>query len=243
MEKINQHIAQMISQDTIKKYYEENPEGIPGTPNIPEIYQAHQLFIKNIQNINPQKTLDAGCGKGYLGEAIRSYTKEYTGFDISSSAVEIAKDRIKDAVFKTGSVLELPFGDESFDCVICSEVLEHVPSYGKAIQELFRVTKKGGTVLISTPNRINPDMIWRILVYGKYTPQIFDKPIFYKKLKKSFIQNGFTIKVFKTFFFLPIWGESMPKFLKIPLMKIQEIISKITDIPLGLYLFFRLKKP
>lgn len=231
-----------MDEQKIKEYYEENPEGIPSLPEIPEVYETHNLFLERVKKISPVRLLDAGCGKGYLGETVRPYTQEYIGFDISSSAIEISRKRIPHSMFKTGSLLHLPFEDESFDCIICSEVLEHIPEHNKAIKELHRVIKKGGTVLISTPNRINPDMIWRILVYGKYTLQVFDKPILHTLLKKSFKQEGFVIEEFFSFFFLPIWGEKMPRFLKVPLMKFQEFISKITGIPLGLYLFFRLKK-
>lgn len=50
------------------------------------------------------------------------------------------------------SVYQLPFPDASFDCVICAEVIEHIPREGEPIRELVRVIAPGGRLILSTPN-------------------------------------------------------------------------------------------
>ena len=54
-----------VEEYIIKEYYEKNPEGLPGIPTIPEIYEGHQLFIERVLKERPKTFLDAGCGKGY----------------------------------------------------------------------------------------------------------------------------------------------------------------------------------
>ena len=67
---------------------------------------------------------------------------EYTSGDIDNA---IADDRV--------DIARLPYADESFDIVLCSHVLEHVPDDRAAIHELARIVKPGGTVVVVVPIR------------------------------------------------------------------------------------------
>ncbi|MEX2401388.1 MAG: class I SAM-dependent methyltransferase [Rhodothermales bacterium] len=97
--------------------------------------------------------LDAGCGEGFVLDAV---AKEYpdmrlSGIDVSEKAIEYAKSHFGDrARFRPGSVYKLPFSDKSFDTVLCSEVLEHLEDPNRAIEELKRVARK--YVIISVPH-------------------------------------------------------------------------------------------
>ncbi|MCK5617243.1 class I SAM-dependent methyltransferase [Candidatus Pacearchaeota archaeon] len=231
-----------MDEKIIKEYYEKHPEGISATKDIPEIFEMHQILTDNVIEISPYKLLDAGCGKGHTGESVSKYCKSYYGFDLSSSAIKLAKERLPHGSFLTGSLKNLPYKTNYFDCVICSEVIEHIPEYKKAIKELSRVTKKGKYVLITLPNRLNPDMKWRLFWKGKYTSQIYDNPPHYKELIKELNNNGLDVLEFSSFFYLPLWGESLPNFVKKLLMWIMQYYSQITGCPKGLYLFFKLRK-
>lgn len=228
--------------DTIKDYYEKNPEGIPPLPEIGEIYEMHKLIKQHVQQLKPKRLLDAGCGKGYTGKSVLKYCKEYYGFDLSSTAVKIAQKRLENGNFEVGSITKLPYENEYFDCVICSEVLEHIPNYKIAISELSRVTRFGKNIIVTLPNRINPDMKWRLFWKGQYTSQIYDNPPHYRFLSKEFKNYDLEIIDFCSFFYLPLFGESIPKLIRPTLMKFLEIYSQIINRPKGLYLFYNLKK-
>lgn len=60
--------------------------------------------------------------------------------------------------FLAGDALSLPFATDSFDAVICSEVLEHIPDYEGALREIARVLKPGGVLAVSVP-RFGPEWI------------------------------------------------------------------------------------
>ena len=231
-----------MNEELIKAYYEKNPEGIAATENTPEVLELHRILIDNVIKISPDKLLDAGCGKGYTGESVSKYCQSYYGFDISSAAIEIAKERLPHGRFQAGSLRELPYESDYFDCVICSEVIEHIPEYKTAIRELSRVTKKSGYILITLPNKLNPDMMWRHFRKGRYTSQIYDNPPHYKELIKEFNGNSLDILEFYSFYYYPVKGNSMPYFIRKPLMRVMEFNSKITGRPKGLYLFFKLQK-
>lgn len=97
----------------------------------------------------PLKILDAGCGPGAMLPLLASYG-DVIGVDISDEALKFAKKRGK--VFK-GNVMDLKFKKETFDIVVCMDVLYHmwISDESKALNEFNRVLKKGGLLLIREP--------------------------------------------------------------------------------------------
>ncbi len=98
------------------------------------------------------RLLDIGCGDGILGYYAKNFYKEIHGIDVSETALKIAKER--GIITKKVNMNEevLPFEADYFDAVTCLDVLEHVFEPEDLINEFSRVLKKGGIVVISTPN-------------------------------------------------------------------------------------------
>jgi len=65
---------------------------------------------------------------------------------------EVSEDAVAEAI--CGDVLALPFPDGSFDVLICSEVMEHIPNELLALSELSRVVKSGGRVALTVPRTV-----------------------------------------------------------------------------------------
>ena len=94
-----------------------------------------------------QKVLDIGCGIGRLCRQMESKGVEYHGIDISSKEISIARKSCPGGEFVIGSMLELPYEDESFDVVFHIASLHHLlnkPERIRALAEALRVLKKGG---------------------------------------------------------------------------------------------------
>jgi SAM-dependent methyltransferase len=102
-----------------------------------------------------RRVLDAGCGLGYGSALLADRGAESVdAVDLSESAVEAARARFGDrARFAVGDVTSLPFEDDSFDLVVCFEVIEHIDEQEAALDELLRVMAPGGLLLVSSPNR------------------------------------------------------------------------------------------
>jgi malonyl-CoA O-methyltransferase len=105
------------------------------------------LTLESIRNSKSTKILDAGCGKGrYLRLLAQSgLPLELHGADLSHAVMETIPAPIKTA---QGSLLSLPYADESFDFVYTCEALEHAVHLDGALRELARVLKPGGTLLV-----------------------------------------------------------------------------------------------
>lgn len=125
------------------------------------------------------RVLDVGFGHGFIEEyLIKKGNFDLHGIDISQKAAERMK-KIVDGDFRVGSILKIPFANKFFDVVLALEILEHIPPHStfKAINELYRVLKAGGTLVVSLPlnerleemhkREINPSGHVRV-----YTPEL-----------------------------------------------------------------------
>lgn len=95
--------------------------------------------------------LDIGCGDGYFGELlVRGKGIDYTGSDISDSALQTAKSRGLNVIQLDASNDLGRFAPGSFDFIVMSEFIEHIPNSEEILKIAGRIAKKG--VLISIPN-------------------------------------------------------------------------------------------
>jgi ubiquinone/menaquinone biosynthesis C-methylase UbiE len=97
--------------------------------------------------------LDVGCGSGYILERLSADHKY--GIDLSLNNITKAKKNLagkKNIFLERADAQNLPFNDSFFDCVVSSEVIEHVPNPEKVLAEIFRVLKADGRMVITVPN-------------------------------------------------------------------------------------------
>lgn len=94
---------------------------------------------------------DAGCGEGFVQRAMqeRGYSGRWTGVDASPGAVAFAAERAAAHEWRVGDLRALPDATASYDAVLCSQVLEHIPEPEQIRDELARVTSRW--LLISVP--------------------------------------------------------------------------------------------
>lgn len=103
------------------------------------------------------RVLDVGCGGGYMIDAIARENLELVGIDLAQQALVAAHTRALqqqyDAKLMRASALNLPFADDAFDGVVCTDVLVHVPNPRRVIAEISRVLQPGGWLHFSSINR------------------------------------------------------------------------------------------
>jgi SAM-dependent methyltransferase len=97
----------------------------------------------------PTRILDAGCGSGRNMLELARFGS-VTGIELSDTSVQLARARDVGEVI-AGSVLEMPFADDSFDLAVSLDVIEHLEDDLGALRELRRTLAPGGTLLITVP--------------------------------------------------------------------------------------------
>jgi 2-polyprenyl-6-hydroxyphenyl methylase / 3-demethylubiquinone-9 3-methyltransferase len=104
-----------------------------------------------------RKVLDIGCGGGLLAELLARCGATVTGIDICRPALRVAHEHALSSGLDVGYVRAaaegLPFSDGEFDTAVAFDVLEHVDDLTRAIAEVARVLRSGGTFMYDTMNR------------------------------------------------------------------------------------------
>ncbi len=131
--------------------HQENKKGF-----IPRVYEAvksvnlkHKIAIAT-QGKEPGRLLDIGCGVGDFLHFAEQNGWQCTGAEPSEDAALIAKKRIKAEIMLPKDLEKLP--DESFDVITMWHVLEHVSDLQWQVNQLNRLLKKGGRLVIALPN-------------------------------------------------------------------------------------------
>ncbi|MBA7650813.1 Ubiquinone biosynthesis O-methyltransferase [subsurface metagenome] len=111
-------------------------------------------LLKIISSLSAEKFLDIGCGDGtltlLLGQAVKA--KEMYGVDMSLPATKQAINKGVKARQLNIESDNLPFEGDYFDLILCGEVVEHLFEPVNLLREIYRVLKRGGVLIITTPN-------------------------------------------------------------------------------------------
>lgn len=140
-------------------------------PLVGRMFRAGKFDIAQYLNI-----LDVGSGAGQI---LRHLIKRalpqarLIGFDLSPGMLRRARRSIKSdrPCYVAGDMMRMPFADESFDCVTCGWVLEHLPDPRPGLSEVARVLKPGGSALIlATEDTLTGAVVsrtWKCRTYNR----------------------------------------------------------------------------
>ncbi|MGK5090845.1 class I SAM-dependent methyltransferase [Deltaproteobacteria bacterium TL4] len=112
-----------------------------------------------ISEIKGKSILEIGLGYGTVGQLLFNSSARYVGVDFAKSPVDMMNQRIlfceknNQATAIQGDARNLDFEDKTFDCVVSIGCLHHTGDFPKAVQEVFRVLKKGGKAIVMVYNR------------------------------------------------------------------------------------------
>lgn len=142
-------------------FYESFAESFDSKMNMYDTQKRLEVVYNELldEDIKGKKLLDAGCGTGWFSKWACDRKAIVTSMDLGEKLLaQVAKKCDSHRI--VGSILDMPFADNTFDVIVSSEVIEHVPEPTQAMRELFRVLKPGGILILTTPNSI-----WYFSVY------------------------------------------------------------------------------
>lgn len=156
-----------VSNEDVKKFWEENPlciSMIPHEPGSADYFQYYDHLREEIESVeyshelheyssfSGKNVLDVGCGNGYILSKYATNGANTFGIDITEIGVELSKKRFQleslQGDFRVADAQNLPYEDNFFDCVCSMGVLHHVPDTKKGIEEIYRVLKPGGRLIV-----------------------------------------------------------------------------------------------
>jgi ubiquinone/menaquinone biosynthesis C-methylase UbiE len=176
-------------------FYERFAEEFDSKMNMYDTNKRLHVFYNELltEEIKDKKLLDAGCGTGWFSKWACDRKADVTSMDLGEGLLKRVALKC-DSTRVVGSILEIPFEDNSFDIVVSSEVIEHTPDPKKALKELYRVLKPGGTLVLSVPNKFWYFSIWIANKLNLRPYDGYEKWLGWFELKKSLKAFGFEIK-------------------------------------------------
>ena len=135
----------------MQDYYEELWERLPKQLAHPDLELRRRLLLEHL--MPGERVLDLGCGHGDFTAMIAEAGASPIGVEVAHAAVVRARQRHPGLDFRSVPTGQpLPFGDNEFDVVWASEVIEHVADTARWLSEVRRVLKPGARLLLTTPS-------------------------------------------------------------------------------------------
>ena len=163
----------------------------------------HEILLQSDRPLEGLRVLDVGCGGGLLSEAFARWSCVVTGVDQSAPTLEAARAHAQasglDITYSQGHAETLPFWANSFDVVVCCDVLEHVDSPDRVVEEIARVCCPNGLFLFDTINRTWRSKLIAITLAQDFAPtrlippdvHVWSKFIRPRELTKMLTRHGF----------------------------------------------------
>lgn len=235
-------------------FYDTNPplspwQSILLKKGLSILYKPREIFWKkHLDSLNIKKgknLLDLGCGQGvFLARLVREYGVKGTGVDISKKSIEFANKTYsnKSLKFINSDINKLPFRSSCFDYVVSFDVLEHIKDQEKAVNEMVRVLKKGGKILIYTLNRnyeFTLDSLWEKMGFDIFARAMHKKELLVNpdRLKESLVKlkiKVLYIDFFDAFFTLAVDELIMVSFVAFKIIGVIKY-EKFGNIVLSIY--------
>jgi ubiquinone/menaquinone biosynthesis C-methylase UbiE len=203
----------------IKQFYNSGEEQFNFSPTQDYVQGVRRkALLELLKPLAGERVLEVGCGRCRDITFFSSGGAKLVGMDFSEMSVVEGKRNIKDTdkdiLLTVGDATRLPFKEGVFDKVYCKEVMEHIPDYEAAIQEIARVLKVGGIAAITCPNWLSMRGLgrafatlkeWTINRGGNHP---YDNWKTQRVMERSLKKHGFEIKDRLGIDFLPGSGCS-----------------------------------
>lgn len=180
------------SQDKTKRHFNETASDYDNSSDGKFVEPMYEVIVNEIQKLEGGKILDVGCGNGNLFTLLPDGKYELFGVDFSENMIAEAKRKCGDkAAFEVGDAENLPFGDDTFDVIVCNASFHHYIHPDTVLKEMHRVLRDGGRVLIGDPYmkgivRSVVNVFIRFSDSGDYHIYGLDE------MKRLFVKNGFS---------------------------------------------------
>jgi 2-polyprenyl-3-methyl-5-hydroxy-6-metoxy-1,4-benzoquinol methylase len=193
-------LSPMPDQDELNEQYKDDQtEGEPTYNKTGS--RLRRAFIK-LPRFFPyafgKKTLDFGCGGGFVAYALSFIAKSSTGIDISENAIAYAKQRFKRANYSCMDFVQLLETTDKYDFVYSSEVIEHVSDINLYMKTLAHLVEKDGCAYVTTPDLGHPKVPENITEWSMLCPPIHVQHFTQKTVTQLFKRYDFkVIKFYK----------------------------------------------
>jgi len=126
-------------------------------------------LTESFKMLEGEKILDVGCASGSISQFLGQKGYKVHGVDVLKNSIEIAKDffQNENVTYEVRDVIKEPFPENSFDCILFFETIEHVENQAEFFKEFYKILKPNGILILSTPNATSLKNMFYALSYRK----------------------------------------------------------------------------
>lgn len=129
-----------------------NQKGTDETPDR-DYFRQERREVEALIPGNARRILDVGCGEGILGKRLLGKeANEVVGIEVDPLACDRASENLSKVIQGDAELLELPFEDGYFDCIVFADVLEHMREPQTTLKRFYRYLADSGAIIASIPN-------------------------------------------------------------------------------------------
>lgn len=194
----------------LKRYYQTSTQYrddlvTHGEPFLDPFIQLVRRYVRQ-----PARILDLGCGTGLSTSLLKQVGYHACGVDISPLFLSVEKSNSPETDLLAADALRLPFRNETFDAVVAFEFIEHVPDVPGLLDEILRVVKVRGYIVIHSPNLFSPYLpafdLLRMLAGGE------GRPVFAESIPQAFrwLRNNLKASILKKIYPRPCFVYREP---------------------------------
>jgi SAM-dependent methyltransferase len=142
-------------------------------------YRLVQEYMCGVAGLS---VLEVACGRGGFVRLLANAGAVVTGYDFSDAALHATRSKfcnnghLTPVTLVQGDAQSLPFADNSFDILVSCETIEHLPQVQSALAEMFRVTRPGGRLFLTTPNYFNLMGLYELYARFRHPARQDDQP-------------------------------------------------------------------
>ncbi|MDX9753751.1 MAG: class I SAM-dependent methyltransferase [bacterium] len=149
------HPDQSVSEQ-LQQYYQTSERYRDDLCGHGEAFLAPYVLLVERYVKPPARILDLGCGTGLSTRLLSERGYETAGVDLSPLFLQVEKEQSPQTVLVAADAFRLPFPDDCFDAVAMFEFIEHIPEVPRLLDEILRVLKVHGFIVIHSPNLLSP---------------------------------------------------------------------------------------
>jgi SAM-dependent methyltransferase len=157
----NRFVAGKVADpEVLRSYYRRVHAGHGYTPSEPFLFELHAAMLGKLERIflahipAGARVLDAGCGRSLFTEIGRRWPFTIVAADVDLDLLRARKAEHPEVRWAVAGAHPLPFRDGAFDALFAGELIEHLPDPAQGMAEFRRVVRPGGTLVLTTPNRL-----------------------------------------------------------------------------------------
>lgn len=157
----NRFVAGKVADpEVLRSYYRRVHAGHGYTPSEPFLFELHAAMLRKLDRLFARwiprggRVLDAGCGRSLFSEIRPDWPFRIVATDVDPDLLRSRQTEFPGFRFLAGDAQPLPFRAGAFDALFAGELIEHLPDPRPGVAEFRRVLKPGGSLILTTPNRL-----------------------------------------------------------------------------------------